>query len=63
MRELEKLARAEVLVREARALVIEAGARGVRQRIDTTLGEIAKVNRRSQYQPHLGRGAKRENRQ
>lgn len=49
MRELEKLTRAEAMLREARPLIIEAGARTVRVRLDTLLGEIAKIQKRSQF--------------
>lgn len=45
MTPLVKLAAAEAKLREARSLVIEAGARPIRVRIDNTLSAIAVMQR------------------
>lgn len=55
MSPLVKLAAAEAKLREARHLVIEAGARPIRQRIDLTLAAIATMQKRAICKPLPGK--------
>lgn len=51
MAALDKLEQAERLIREARALALEAGARPLRMRLDGALGTISVIKTRAYYRP------------